>query len=55
MQNKSDGPLTLRHIKVMNAILSKGERVEVIPIKGNEIRIYKIVRREAKTNENSTT
>lgn len=37
-------------IQTIEAILSKGDRVELIPVK-NGVRVIKIKRKEVKTNE----
>jgi hypothetical protein len=39
--------LDFKHVKMINKIISEGERVEVVPTKDG-VKIFKVVRREAK-------
>lgn len=39
--------IEFKHIKIINRILSQGERVELVPTKDG-VKVFKIVRREQK-------
>lgn len=42
-----DKQIEFKHIKIINRILSEGERVEIVPTKDG-VKIFKVVRREEK-------